>query len=69
VRASGFGLRASGCRIRGRIFLDEAGEVLHIFYWGFGEDAVAEIEDVAGASGGELQNLLGARFQFFPVRE
>ena len=30
---------------------------------------MAEIEDVAGASGGELQNVFGAGLQFFPVGE
>ncbi len=30
---------------------------------------MAEIEDVAGASGGELENILGTRFQFFPICE
>ena len=53
----------------GGIFLHEASQVLHIVDWGFGEDAVAEIEDVAGASGGAAENVFGARLQFLPVGE
>jgi len=45
----------------GRIFLHKAGQVLYVFDWGFGQDAVAKIEDVAGASGGEAKNVFGAR--------
>jgi len=29
----------------------------------------AEMKDVAGASGGELENILRTRFQFFPICE
>ena len=57
--------RLSGFRsaeFRSRIFLHEAREIFHILDWSFGQDAVAEIEDVAGASGGELKNIFGARF-------
>ena len=69
----GLRLPASGFRLPAgrswRIFLHEAREVLHIVDRSFGQNAVAEIEDVAGASGGALQNIFRARFQFFPVGE
>ena len=48
---------------------DEIAQRFHIFHRSFGKDAVAEIEDVAGASGGLAQNIFGPRFKFLPVRE
>ena len=51
------------------IFLHETRQILHVVHRGFGQDAVAEIEDVAGAAGGEAQNFFGAGFQFLPVGE
>ena len=65
--ASGVRLSASGChRI---VLLHKARQVLHVLDRGFGQDAVAEIEDVAGTSGGAAKNVFRARFQFFPVGE
>src|ERR1700721_307513 len=51
------------------MFLHQAREVFYVVYRRFGEDAMAEIEDVAGASGGEAQNCFGSRLQFLPIRE
>jgi hypothetical protein len=42
------------------VFLYEARKILDVVDGRFGQDAVAEIEDVAGASGGLFENLFGA---------
>src|SRR5271170_2054863 len=49
------------------MLLNQAGQVFHVFHGSFGEDAVAQIEDVAGASGGESKNVFGARLQLLPI--
>ena len=50
-----------------RILLHEARQIFYVVDWSFRQDAVAEIKDVAGTSGGELQNVFGTGFQFFPI--
>ncbi len=44
-------------------------DCLHVFDRSAGNDAVAEIEDVAGTAGGGAQNLLDALFQNFRRRK
>ena len=48
---------------------DEIAERLYVVHRSFGKNAVAEIEDVAGASGGLAQNIFGPLFEFFPIGE
>src|SRR5260370_12401290 len=67
--AAGSGLSASGRQIHGRVFLHQTRKVLHVLDRGLGQDAVAQIEDVAVAAARELKNMLGARFQLLPIRE
>src|SRR5580693_520852 len=69
MRVSGFGFRASGAWTCNRILLEQKGQVFHVFYRSFREDAVAKIEDVAGVPAGESKNMFGARLQLFPIRK
>ena len=50
-------------------FADKIAQRLHILYRSFGENAVAEIENVAGASGGLTENFFSLLFYMFPFRE
>jgi len=65
---SGFGFRASGHRIRGRIFLDEVCEVLHIFYRVSGRMPWPRLKMWPGRPAASCK-IFGARFQFVPVGE
>ena len=67
--ASGFRLPGAARELRRRILLHETRQILHIVDRRFRQDAVAEIEDVAGASSGAAQNVFRARLQFLPVGE
>ena len=51
------------------MLLHKAGQVFYVLDWSFGQDAVTKVEDMAGASGGELKDVFGASLQFFPIRE
>src|SRR5208337_150604 len=52
-----------------RVLADEIAERFHIVHRSFRKNAVAEIEDVAGASAGLAQNVLGPRSKFLPIGE
>src|SRR5882724_9943335 len=52
-----------------REILHQTGQVLDVLNWRFGQDAMAQIKDVAWASGRGLQNSFSAGFQFLPIRE
>ena len=44
-------------------FMHHLNECLHVVGRDFGEDAVTEIEDVAGSSGSGIEDRFGARSQ------
>ena len=47
--------------------MHQARQILHIVHRRFGQDSVAQIEDVAGAPGGEAEDFFRAPLQFLPV--
>src|SRR5450432_1000437 len=51
------------------VFLDKPRQVLDVLNRGLGENPVTEVEDVAGASRGGLQNSFGARPELLPIRK
>src|ERR1039457_725559 len=53
----------------GGMLADVSAERFHVVHRSFGKNAVAEIKDVARASGGLAQNIFGSRFEFFPIGE
>ena len=55
--------------LRGNVFADELHDCLDVFDGGAGNDAVAEIEDVAGASGGLIEDVVDAAAHELGVRE
>ena len=48
---------------------DVIAERFYVVHRSFGKNAVAEIEDMAGTSGGLAQNVLGPLLEFFPIGE
>src|SRR5271157_236031 len=52
-----------------RVLADVIAERFHVVHRSFWKDAVAQIEDVAGASSGLAQNVFGARLEFLPIGE
>src|SRR5208282_3369148 len=57
-----------GLEIR-RVLANEIAERFHVLHRSFWKNAVTEIEDVAGASGGLAQNVFSSRFELLPIGE